>query len=60
MVDSPNTENYTLGKGVVYFDQKNLTTGLYMGERDLGNAPAFSFSLFMPADSGSCPRIISL
>ena len=38
-------ENYTLGKGVIYFDRKNMTTGLYSGERDLGNAPAFSFNI---------------
>jgi len=37
-------ENYVLGKGIVYFNQKNLTTGLYLGERDLGNAPSFSFN----------------
>lgn len=42
---SPNTENYTLGKGVVFFNQKNLTTGLFTGERDLGNAPNFSFNI---------------
>ena len=42
---SPSTDNYTLGKGIVYFDKKNATTGLYEGERDLGNAPAFSFSI---------------
>ncbi len=44
MAVSPSTDNYTLGKGVVFFDQKNQTTGLYMGERDLGNAPAFAFN----------------
>ena len=44
MANSPNTENYTLGKGIVSFNKKNLTTGLLTGERDLGNAPAFSFS----------------
>jgi len=42
---APNTDNYTLGKGVVSFDQKNPSTGLYSGERDLGNAPAFSFNI---------------
>lgn len=42
---SPSTDNYTLGKGVVYFDKKNQGTGLYEGERDLGNAPAFAFSV---------------
>lgn len=44
-MESPNVENYTLGKGVVFFDQKNLGTGLYVGERDLGNAPAFAFNV---------------
>ena len=42
---SPNTGNYTLGKGVVYLDNKNMTTGVYDGERDLGNAPAFTFNI---------------
>lgn len=41
---NPSTDNYTLGKGVVYFDRKDSATGLYTGERDLGNAPAFSFN----------------
>lgn len=45
MPTSPNTDNYTLGKGIVYFNQKNLSTGLYGGERDLGNAPSFSFNI---------------
>lgn len=43
MGQSPNTENYTLGKGVIYFNQ--MVNSVYQGERDLGNAPAFSFSL---------------
>ena len=43
MATSPSTDNYTLGKGVVYFDQ--LISGVYQGERDLGNAPAFTFSI---------------
>jgi hypothetical protein len=43
MAISPNTDNYTLGKGVVYLDQ--LVAGAFTGERDLGNAPAFSFSI---------------
>lgn len=45
MATSPNTENYTLGKGIVFFNELNKTNGLYMGERDLGNAPAFAFSV---------------
>ena len=43
MAYAPSTENYTLGKGVIYFNQ--LVGGVFQGERDLGNAPAFSFSL---------------
>ena len=43
MATSPNTDNYTLGKGVVFFDQ--LVSGVYQGERDLGNAPAFTFNI---------------
>jgi len=43
MATAPNTDNYTLGKGVVFFDQ--LVSGNYQGERDLGNAPAFTFNI---------------
>ena len=43
MATAPNTDNYTLGKGVVFFDQ--LVSGAYQGERDLGNAPAFTFNI---------------
>ena len=43
MAYSPSTDNYTLGKGIVYFDQ--LKNGVYQGERDLGNAPAFTFNV---------------
>lgn len=43
MATAPNTDNYTLGKGVVFFDQ--LVAGTYQGERDLGNAPAFTFNI---------------
>jgi len=42
---SPSTDNYTLGKGVVYFNRKDSETGLSTGERDLGNAPSFSFNI---------------
>ena len=45
MAQSPSTENFTLGKGIVYFNRKNLTSGLYTGERDLGNAPSFAFNM---------------
>lgn len=44
MAVSPNTDNYTLGKGIVYFNRKTAA-GIYTGERDLGNAPAFSFNI---------------
>jgi len=40
---APSTDNYTLGKGVVFFDQ--LVSGVFTGERDLGNAPSFNFSI---------------
>ncbi len=43
MATAPNTDNYTLGKGVVFFDQ--LVDSVYQGERDLGNAPAFTFNI---------------
>ncbi len=45
MAVSPSTDNYTLGKGVVYFDQYDMTNEEYTGERDLGNAPEFSFNI---------------
>lgn len=45
MADSPSTDNFTLGKGIVSFNKKDTTSGLYLGERDLGNAPAFSFTV---------------
>ena len=32
-------------KGVVYFDKYDFENSAYTGERDLGNAPAFSFNL---------------
>jgi len=45
MAISPSTDNYTLGKGIVFFDKKDSITSLYGGERDLGNAPAFTFNI---------------
>lgn len=45
MATSPSTDNYTLGKGIVYFNKKDPSTQLYTGERDLGNAPAFTFNI---------------
>jgi hypothetical protein len=44
MTTSPSTDNYTLGKGILYFDQFD-TTGALTGERDLGNAPSLSFNM---------------
>lgn len=41
MATSPNVNNYTLGKGVLYFNRM-LSDSSYEGERDLGNAPNFS------------------
>ena len=41
---TPSTDNYTLGKGIVYFNRKE-TDGSYKGERDLGNAPEFTFNV---------------
>lgn len=43
MATAPNTDNYQLGKGIIYFNQ--LKDGAYLGERDLGNAPSFTFSI---------------
>lgn len=45
---TPSTDNYTLGKGIVYFNKKE-TGGTYKGERDLGNAPEFKFSVDLTA-----------
>lgn len=36
-------DNYTLGKGIVYFNRKK--NSVYMGELDLGNCPEFSFNI---------------
>ncbi len=45
MQTNPSTDNYTLGKGVVYFNRYDFTNSEYTGERDLGNAPAFAFNI---------------
>jgi len=45
MAVSPSTENYTLGKGIVYFDRYDFSAAAYTGERDLGNAPVFAFNI---------------
>lgn len=44
MTTSPSTDNYTLGKGILYFDQFDAA-GALTGERDLGNAPSLSFNM---------------
>lgn len=36
-------DNYTLGKGIVYFNRKK--NSVFMGELDLGNCPEFSFNI---------------
>lgn len=38
-MSTPNVENYTLGRGSLYWAEFNAETGLYEGERHLGNAP---------------------
>jgi len=46
MALAPNpAQNLTLGKGVLYFDVKDPATGLYLGARDLGNAPDFTLTV---------------
>jgi len=45
MANTPSANNYSLGRGVLYFNKKDPTTLLYTGERDLGNCPAFSVTL---------------
>jgi len=49
MALTPSPDNYTLGRGIVYFNKKDQTSGLYEGERDLGNAPSFTFSIDLTA-----------
>ncbi len=38
---TPNTEDYNLGRGIIYFGEKNAN-GTFKPWRDLGNAPAFT------------------
>ncbi|MEO0250055.1 MAG: hypothetical protein ABIN58_11130 [candidate division WOR-3 bacterium] len=40
---TPSTENYTIGKGVLYFDRH--VNGVPSGMRDLGNAPNFTLTV---------------
>ena len=44
MPEAHDTDNYTLGKGICYFN-KQEADGSYLGERDLGNAPELTFSI---------------
>ena len=44
MAIAPNVTNYTLGKGILYFDIID-SSGEYAGERDLGNAASFNMSI---------------
>ena len=44
MAQTSSPENYSLGRGRLYFNRK-LASGLYDGERDLGNAPDFSVNV---------------
>ncbi|MGE4572521.1 MAG: hypothetical protein AB7E09_07245 [Candidatus Izemoplasmatales bacterium] len=41
---APNTQNYMLGRGKIYFDRFDAT-GARTGLLDLGNAPAFSINI---------------
>jgi len=45
MPNTPSPQNYTLGKGILYFDKYNSTTETYEGYRDLGNSPEVSMSV---------------
>lgn len=42
-MDTPNSDNYTLGKGTVAFNRK--VSGSYTGYRDLGNAPSLTMNV---------------
>ena len=44
MAIAPSVENYTLGKGRLFFN-KHDTSGSLTGEKSLGNAPALTFSM---------------
>lgn len=42
---TPNTENYTLGRGRLFFDITDPATGNPTGERPLGNAPNVTLAM---------------
>ena len=44
MANTPSPDNYTLGRGQVYFSRL-LSDGSYDGFRDLGNAPNFNINV---------------
>lgn len=41
----PDTGDYQLGRGIVYFGRLDATTGKPLEWRDVGNAPAFTLSI---------------
>jgi hypothetical protein len=45
MANTPSPQNYTLGKGVLYFDKYDSSAGTYEGARDLGNSPEVSINI---------------
>lgn len=45
MANTPSPQNYTLGKGILYFDKYNPSTEKHEGARDLGNSPEVSMSV---------------
>ena len=42
---TPSTENYVLGRGMLYWDPWDTSTTAYLGERALGNAPEVSINM---------------
>lgn len=44
-MSTPNVENYTLGRGALYWDPWDSTNLTYTGERALGNAPEVSINM---------------
>jgi len=44
-MSTPNVENYTLGRGMLYWDPWDSTNLRYEGERALGNAPEVSINM---------------
>lgn len=45
MPNNPSTDNYVLGKGILYFNKLDNDTAEYDGMRDLGNAPAVNVNV---------------